>query len=159
MEAKNPHAVALGSITTPAKARAARANGKLGGRPPGSSGARGGSTLYALARLVAVQCVIPVPHCGRGRRIGWIRVESYKEIITWSVRKAESRGLWIRLSLRTTKPGSGIEADYYFGEDLLETVSSSYRATLDRSSGLDPAVTENLRAAFEKAHAAWAHGG
>tara|TARA_R110000868_G_scaffold207859_1_gene456897 strand:- start:89 stop:319 length:231 start_codon:yes stop_codon:yes gene_type:complete len=30
---KNPHAVALGRIKSPAKAKAARRNGKLGGRP------------------------------------------------------------------------------------------------------------------------------
>lgn len=30
---KNPAAVALGSMTSPAKAKAARKNGKLGGRP------------------------------------------------------------------------------------------------------------------------------
>lgn len=34
---KNPAAVALGSISTPKKARAARRNGKLGGRPKGNS--------------------------------------------------------------------------------------------------------------------------
>jgi hypothetical protein len=33
---KNPHASALGSISTPAKAAAARENGKKGGRPPAS---------------------------------------------------------------------------------------------------------------------------
>jgi hypothetical protein len=31
--AKNPAAVALGSMRSPAKARASRLNGKLGGRP------------------------------------------------------------------------------------------------------------------------------
>lgn len=44
MPRKNPHAVALGrrggkiggKATTPAKRRAARENGKLGGRPRGS---------------------------------------------------------------------------------------------------------------------------
>ena len=30
---KNPHAVALGSIKSKKKAKSARANGKLGGRP------------------------------------------------------------------------------------------------------------------------------
>jgi len=30
---KNPHAVALGKMTSPAKAKAAEANGQLGGRP------------------------------------------------------------------------------------------------------------------------------
>lgn len=34
---KHPAAVALGSMTSPAKARAARINGKLGGRPKGSA--------------------------------------------------------------------------------------------------------------------------
>jgi hypothetical protein len=34
---KNPAAVALGSMTSPAKARAARKNGKLGGRPKGNA--------------------------------------------------------------------------------------------------------------------------
>lgn len=35
-ERKNPHAVALGKLTSPAKAKAAEANGKKGGRPVGS---------------------------------------------------------------------------------------------------------------------------
>jgi hypothetical protein len=36
-KAKNPAAVALGSMTSPAKAEAARENGRRwGGRPPGS---------------------------------------------------------------------------------------------------------------------------
>ena len=33
---KNPHAVALGRLTSPAKAKAAKANGAQGGRPAGS---------------------------------------------------------------------------------------------------------------------------
>ena len=33
---KNPHAVKLGSIKTPKKARSSRKNGKLGGRPKNS---------------------------------------------------------------------------------------------------------------------------
>lgn len=33
---KNPHAVALGHMTSPAKAAAAQANGDKGGRPAGS---------------------------------------------------------------------------------------------------------------------------
>ena len=33
---KNPHAVALGSMSSPAKAKAAKANGEKGGRPAGS---------------------------------------------------------------------------------------------------------------------------
>ena len=32
-ENKNPHAVALGRMTSPAKAKAAQANGKKGGNP------------------------------------------------------------------------------------------------------------------------------
>jgi len=36
MKEKNPAAVALGSISTPRKAKAARQNGKHGGRPRGS---------------------------------------------------------------------------------------------------------------------------
>jgi len=32
-ENKNPHAVALGKMTSPAKAKAAQANGKKGGNP------------------------------------------------------------------------------------------------------------------------------
>lgn len=39
-KAKNPNAIALGSISTPAKRRAAQANGKLGGRPKGSKNKR-----------------------------------------------------------------------------------------------------------------------
>ena len=33
MAKKNPHAVALGRIKSPARAAASRRNGKLGGRP------------------------------------------------------------------------------------------------------------------------------
>lgn len=33
---KNPHAVALGKMSSPAKAKAAAANGEKGGRPKGS---------------------------------------------------------------------------------------------------------------------------
>lgn len=36
MNAKNPHAVALGKMTSGAKASAAQENGKKGGRPEGS---------------------------------------------------------------------------------------------------------------------------
>ena len=35
-EKKNPHAVALGSMSSPEKAKAAQQNGKEGGRPTGS---------------------------------------------------------------------------------------------------------------------------
>jgi hypothetical protein len=155
MEAKNPNAVAGGriggSVTTLAKASAARANGKLGGRPTGSS------TLYRLAAVVAkqlgfVQLGLPMPHCGRGKRIGIIRIESWKEIITWSVRVrgAGARGLpWVRLSLRTT-PGRGVEADYCFKEGLLKTGGGSGNTTPGRS-GLDLAVAKKLKAAFKNA--------
>lgn len=33
---KNPHAVALGKMSSPAKAKAAASNGEKGGRPKGS---------------------------------------------------------------------------------------------------------------------------
>lgn len=35
MKEKNPHAVALGSIKSPKKAKASRENGKKGGKPKG----------------------------------------------------------------------------------------------------------------------------
>jgi len=36
VENKNPHAVALGKLTSPEKAAAAQKNGEKGGRPPGT---------------------------------------------------------------------------------------------------------------------------
>lgn len=47
---KNPNAVALGSISTPKKAKAARINGKLGGRPKGNSHQRRKALRVATAK-------------------------------------------------------------------------------------------------------------
>ena len=48
---KNPAAVALGRISTPAKRRAAQANGLLGGRPRGSKNKVGRKPAIAASAI------------------------------------------------------------------------------------------------------------
>jgi hypothetical protein len=59
---KNPSAVALGSMTSPAKAAAARENGKKGGRPPLDIAARianmDARMLAAVQRRFGQECVL-----------------------------------------------------------------------------------------------------
>lgn len=71
---KNPAAVALGRMTSPAKAEAARANGALGGRPPSRYCAAqqvsaAGVTWVVFDRSTSTSTPAPTYHAARAQAV------------------------------------------------------------------------------------------
>ena len=78
---KNPHAVALGSISTPRKRAAARRNGRLGGRPVSMERKH---ELEAERQARAESRIIrdgTWACCVRGEQV--THRESYRDALTW----------------------------------------------------------------------------